>query len=85
MNDASEGEGVLNAVAPAAQGRGLYRALLLEALRWCEGRGATRMVISTQLTNLGVQRVWCLLGFVPSHAFYTFHCWFAPAAGAGER
>lgn len=76
LNDPHEGEGVLFAVAPRARGMGAARALMLEGMRWCRSQGAKRMVISTQVTNLAVQKVWSRLGFEPLQSFYTFHLWF---------
>ena len=76
MNDSEEGEGVLFGVAPAAQGHGIYRSFMIRAMEWCRAQGATRMVVSTQITNLAVQKVWTRVGFEPSHAYYTFHKWF---------
>lgn len=77
MNDPQEGEGVLFGVAPRAQGGGVYRGFMVEGMRWCRAQGATRMVVSTQITNLAVQKVWTRLGFEPSSSYYTFHLWFA--------
>jgi GNAT superfamily N-acetyltransferase len=79
LNDPHEGEGVLFAVAPRAQGAGVYKAFMLEGMRWCRSQGAKRMVVSTQITNLAVQKVWSRLGFEPSQSFYTFHLWLDPA------
>ncbi len=76
LNDPSEGEGVLFAVAPRVQGAGVYKAFMVEGMRWCRAQGAKRMVVSTQVTNLAVQKVWSRLGFEPSQSFYTFHLWF---------
>lgn len=76
LNSEIEGEGVLFGVAPEAQGRGIYRALMLGAMQWCRGRGRKRMVVSTQVTNQAVQKVWTRLGFEPSKSYYTFHKWF---------
>jgi GNAT superfamily N-acetyltransferase len=75
---AGEGEGVLFGVAPEAQGRGLYRALMLGGMAWCAAQGRSRMHVSTQVTNLAVQRVWARLGFEPARAEYTFHLWLDP-------
>jgi GNAT superfamily N-acetyltransferase len=75
-NSAEEGEGPLFAVSPRAQQRGVGSALMTAALRWFRERGAERMVISTQVTNLPSQKVWVRLGFEPSRSFYTFHVWF---------
>lgn len=76
LNDPMEGEGVLNGVVRAAQGRGVYGSLLTEGLEWCGRRGAQRFVISTQLNNWRVQRVWARLGLALTEACYTFHKWF---------
>jgi len=51
-------------------------ATWLGALRWFEARGRSRMLISTQITNVAVQKVWIRLGFEPSKSYYTFHKWF---------
>jgi GNAT superfamily N-acetyltransferase len=71
-----EAEILLNAVAPAAQGRGVYRSLLVRAMRWAADIGAERLVVSTQLVNIAPQKAWVRLGFEPAHAVYTFHRWF---------
>ncbi len=76
MNSPAEGEGVLFGVAPRAQGRGVYRGLIAKGLAWCQAQGAARMVVSTQITNLAVQKVWVRLGFEPTSSYYTFHLWF---------
>jgi GNAT superfamily N-acetyltransferase len=76
MNDAQEGEGVLFGVAPQAQGLGIYRSFMVQGMRWCKAQGARRMVVSTQITNLAVQKVWCRVGFEPSRSYYTLHKWF---------
>ncbi len=76
LNGPEEVEGGLFAVSPEARGRGVSRALIVEALRWCWQRGARHMLISTQITNIAVQKVWIRAGFEPSHAYYTFHIWF---------
>lgn len=75
-NSAEEGEGVLFGVAPEWQGYGIYRSFMLHFLRWCQSRGMKRAVVSTQITNLPVQKVWVRLGFEPSESYYTFHKWF---------
>lgn len=76
LNGPEEGEGILFGVAPEAQGLGVYRALMVNGLAWCRAKGARRMVVSTQITNAAVQRVWTRLGFELRHAVYTFHAWF---------
>jgi len=74
-NSPEEGEGVLFGVAPWAQGRGIYRDLIRRGVRWCQAEGCARMVVSTQVTNVAVQKVWVRQGFEPTHAHYTFHLW----------
>lgn len=77
LNTPTEADGLLFGVAPEAQGKGLGRSLLLGALRWCKEQSVKRMIISTQVTNVIVQKVWCGVGFEPSHSYYTFHKWFS--------
>lgn len=76
LNSPHEGEGVLFGVAPEAQGHGIYRSFMIQGMRWCQAQGATQMVVSTQVTNIAVQKVWCRVGFEPSLSYYTFHKWF---------
>ena len=74
-NSREEGEGVLFGVAPWAQGRGIYADLIRAGIEWCRAREHVRMVVSTQVTNLAVQKVWVRQGFEPSSSYYTFHLW----------
>jgi GNAT superfamily N-acetyltransferase len=76
LNSPEEGEGVLFGIAPAAQRRGIYRSFMVRGMEWCLSAGSTRMVVSTQINNIAVQKVWTRVGFEPSHAYYTFHKWF---------
>lgn len=76
MNSPEEAEGLLFAVAPEWQGRGVCPALMIRSLEWSRSQGAQRLLISTQITNVSMQKVWCRLGFEFSHSFYTFHKWF---------
>ncbi len=76
MNTPEEGQMVLNAVHPGAQGSGVYSALVSSAKEWCFQRGAKRVTTSTQLPNRAVQKVWARQGFWLAHAAYTFHKWF---------
>lgn len=70
-----EGEGVLFGVAPWAQGRGIYADLIRAGIEWCRARALARMVVSTQVTNIAVQKVWVRQGFELSGSYYTFHLW----------
>lgn len=76
MNSDVQGEGVLFGVAPHAQGQGLYRSMMIAGMDWCKQQGATQMVVSTQVTNIAVQKVWARLGFEMDHSYYTLHKWF---------
>jgi ribosomal protein S18 acetylase RimI-like enzyme len=76
LNRPQEGQVPLYAVAPALQGQGIGRVLISSAMRWFTERGASRMVISTQMTNLASQKVWMRLGFEPCDVQLTFHKWF---------
>lgn len=77
LNSPAEGEAVVGGVLPSVQGQGVYRSFLIRGMAWCASQGATRMMVSTQITNIAVQKVWARLGFEPSHAYYTFHKWFS--------
>jgi len=77
--DAGRFEGVLFGVHPDHQGKRRYQALMRLAQNWAAARALSAMVVSTQVTNLSVQKVWCRQGFEPSKSFYTFHKWFDPA------
>ena len=75
-NTSTQGEGVLFGVAPSAQGKGIYRSFIVHAMQWCLENGMNETVVSTQITNLAVQKVWVRLGFEPMQFYYTFHKWF---------
>ena len=68
-------EGVLFGVSPQHQERGMYAFLIDEAARWAISAGAKELVVSTQITNIAVQKVWCRAGFEPAEYLYTFHLW----------
>lgn len=78
-NRPQEGEVVLNAIHPGHQRHGIYGALMSRGLNWCKERGHSQTVISTQLTNVPVQKVWVRLGFEPAYSYYTYHKWFDTA------
>lgn len=74
--EAQQFEGVLFGVDPGHQGKRLYHALMQLAQNWALDQGHAHMLVSTQITNLSVQKVWCRQGFEPSKSYYTFHQWF---------
>ena len=76
QNSPTEGEGVLNAVHPNYTGVGIYGQLIVRSKQWCRDNGMKRMVISTQINNLKVQRAWSNRGFHLYKSYYTLHRWF---------
>jgi len=76
VNNTAEGEMVLAGVTPSARGKGIYNSLFINGMKWCLSRELSRIVSSTQITNLASLKVWTRLGFELSHAYYTFHKWF---------
>lgn len=75
MNSPEEGEAVLGGVDPAVQGKGIYRSLLVRAMSWVAAQGGATMIVTTQISNRAVQKVWIRLGFEPDRAYLTFHVW----------
>jgi GNAT superfamily N-acetyltransferase len=71
--DPDECEIVLNGVVPAYRGRGVYRDLLRAMIGLFVDEGAARSMISTQVDNAAVQRVWIREGFFPDESFFTVH------------
>jgi GNAT superfamily N-acetyltransferase len=75
LNNEREGEGVLFGVAPEMQGRGLYKSFIIKGLQWCKDKGCSSMVVSTQINNIAVQKVWTRTGFEMTGGYYTYHKW----------
>lgn len=75
-NSRAEFEIVLNAVHPDCQGRGHYERLLHDAVVRGHDEGAERIIVSTQLDNFRVQRIWSKVGFRLARARHTFHKWY---------
>jgi ribosomal protein S18 acetylase RimI-like enzyme len=76
MNNAEEGEYYLGGIHPDFQGRRLYHSFLCKAREWFLSQGAKKMLISTQLQNIPVQKVLIRFGFEISKGYYTYHKWF---------
>ena len=68
-----EGEGVLYGVLPEHQGRGVYRDLIRSTVREFMERGYVRTLVSTQVDNRAVQRVWASERFSLTHSYFTIH------------
>lgn len=85
-NSPEEGEGLLFGVLPSFRGKGIYRSIITNCLKWSRESGFERMIISTQVTNLASRKVWVRHGFEPDRSYYTFHRWFSPHGGeAGDN
>jgi len=76
LNNSVEGEGVIFGVDLEYQGKGIYKSFIIKGMEWCKKAGADRMIVSTQINNIAVQKVWSRVGFEPTRAYYTFHRWF---------
>lgn len=71
--DGGHFEILLAGLVPAAQGKRLYDALLGQCEAVAAARGARRVVISTQVHNVRVQRAWARHGLRPFAAIETVH------------
>ncbi|MGH8173156.1 MAG: GNAT family N-acetyltransferase [Rhodanobacteraceae bacterium] len=72
-HDDSTARGVLNGILPDWRGRGIYRAMLRAMLARFSDEGVKRFVISTQVHNTAVQRVWISEGFTLERNENTVH------------
>ena len=69
-------EGLLFGVSPKHRKIGLHACLMKLALNWCSENGYKRLITSTQINNIYVQKNWTRLGFELIGSYYTFHKWF---------
>jgi len=76
INHPDEGEMFLGGIHPDYQGQGIYHSFLCQAMKWCISKNTRRMIISTQLNHIAVQKVLPKLGFELFTGYYTFHKWF---------
>jgi ribosomal protein S18 acetylase RimI-like enzyme len=67
------GEIVLNAVREQAQGMGIYKSLLEHAQEYAINEKCTKIVTSTQATNLKVIHIWESNGFEENLMIDTWH------------
>jgi GNAT superfamily N-acetyltransferase len=63
-------------VTPDARKSGAGRALLERAERWAAETGAKGLTLSTQLTNLGAQRLYEACGWTKDDEFVHYHRFF---------
>lgn len=76
------GEIVLNGVHPTHAGHGIYGKLLRYLQRTFKKLGMRRLIVSTQVWNHAVQKVWARSGLALERAFDTWH--FNTMLSAGE-
>jgi ribosomal protein S18 acetylase RimI-like enzyme len=76
LNTPEKGEIILNGVHPDHQCRGVYSSLFEQSKYSLAEIGAKRIIISTQINNYAVQKVWARSGFVHEQSYYTFHKWY---------
>lgn len=77
-------EVLLAGLVATAQGRGLYGDLLAAVEARAAARGRGRLVISTQVQNVRVQRAWARHGLRPFAAVETVHLVHREALRAGQ-
>jgi GNAT superfamily N-acetyltransferase len=70
---AEYGEGVLYGVHPSAQGGGVYGDLIRYTKQHMQDLGLRKMLVSTQVQNFAVQKVWTREGFFLTQAYCTVH------------
>jgi RimJ/RimL family protein N-acetyltransferase len=76
INSPDEGELFLGGIHPDFQGQGIYLSFLCRPTDSPFSQNARRIVISTQLDNIAVQKVLTRFGFEISRGYYTYHKWF---------
>ena len=72
-NDGQDLEILLAGLTGTTQGQGWYRHLLAGVGEQARARGCSRVIISTQVHNIRVQRAWARSGFRPFGAVTTVH------------
>ncbi len=72
----TDAEIVLNGVHPDTQGQGIYGRMLAFTLGALKKNRFERVMISTQVNNVAVQRVWARQGLRMARSYYTLHKWF---------
>lgn len=69
----SECEGVLYGVHPDFSGGGVYSDIIRYTQRYFKEKNFSKMIVSTQIQNLAVQKVWARENFRIAYAFDTYH------------
>jgi hypothetical protein len=78
-------EVLLAGLVGSAQGRGRYGTLIVGCAAEARRRGLSRLIISTQVHNVRVQRAWARLGLRPFACVETVHAVRAGLALSGAR
>ena len=63
----------LGGVLPNYAGRGIYTDFVNYAQSYFKKKGIEKLITSTQLQNIAVQRVWQKLGFIFEKSYETYH------------
>ncbi|MGI6235750.1 MAG: GNAT family N-acetyltransferase [Christensenellales bacterium] len=71
--DKKIGEGVLYGVLPSASGNGIYSDIIRFTQQYLKDIGCCQMIVSTQIQNFSVQKVWNREGFTLKDAYITLH------------
>lgn len=71
--DKKQCEGILYGVMPEFAGRGIYSDIIRFTQDYFKKLQYETMLVSTQLQNYAVQKVWIRDNFTLSHAFETYH------------
>lgn len=66
---------ILSAVAPWAEGKGVYTSMIAGGLQWLAEKGVQVSHLGTQVNNIPVQRAWARLGFRLAKSGPSMHCW----------
>jgi RimJ/RimL family protein N-acetyltransferase len=66
---------ILSAMAPWAEGRGLYTSMINAGLKWFAAQGIEVSHLGTQVNNYPVQRAWARLGFRLAKSGPSMHLW----------
>ncbi|MGD9486541.1 MAG: bifunctional GNAT family N-acetyltransferase/hotdog fold thioesterase [Calditrichaceae bacterium] len=68
-----ECEGVLYGVMPGFEGKGIYSDIMRFTQDYFKKLGYKKMLVSTQIQNYAVQKVWVRENFFLTHSFETYH------------
>ncbi len=66
-------EGVLYGVMPSHSGKGVYSDIIRFTQAYFKQNGFSKMLVSTQILNYSVQKVWIREGFFLSDSYETYH------------